>query len=178
MHLTRQNLPEINSGIVELPGADYFSLPEKVLQFGTGVLLRGLPDYFIDKANKQGVFNGRIVVLKSTDAGELDSFARQDGLYTHKLQGITDGSETSETVLNACISRVLAAKNDWDEVLQLARSADLQLIVSNTTEVGIALVEDSIHNTPPVSFPGKLLAFLYERYRHFNGDPAAGLMIV
>ncbi len=178
MHLTRQNLPEINSGIVELPGADYFSLPEKVLQFGTGVLLRGLPDYFIDKANKQGVFNGRIVVLKSTDAGELDSFARQDGLYTHKLQGITDGSETTETVLNACISRVLAAKNDWDEVLQLARSADLQLIVSNTTEVGIVLVEDSIHNTPPVSFPGKLLAFLYERYRHFNGDPAAGLVIV
>jgi len=31
-----------------------FELPEKVLQFGTGVLLRGLPDYFIDKANKQG----------------------------------------------------------------------------------------------------------------------------
>ena len=31
-------------------------LPEKVLQFGTGVLLRGLPDYFIDKANKLGVF--------------------------------------------------------------------------------------------------------------------------
>jgi tagaturonate reductase len=30
-----------------------FALPEKVLQFGTGVLLRGLPDYFIDKANKQ-----------------------------------------------------------------------------------------------------------------------------
>mgnify|MGYP006184064525 CR=1 FL=1 len=29
-----------------------FALPEKVLQFGTGVLLRGLPDYFIDKANK------------------------------------------------------------------------------------------------------------------------------
>ncbi len=32
-----------------------FALPEKVLQFGTGVLLRGLPDYFIDKANKQGL---------------------------------------------------------------------------------------------------------------------------
>ena len=30
-----------------------FALPEKVLQFGTGVLLPGLPEYFIDKANKQ-----------------------------------------------------------------------------------------------------------------------------
>jgi tagaturonate reductase len=25
------------------------------LQFGTGVLLRALPDHFIDKANKQGL---------------------------------------------------------------------------------------------------------------------------
>ncbi len=178
MLLNRQNLPLISRSLVELPRADYFSLPEKVLQFGTGVLLRGLPDYYIDKANKQGIFNGRIVVLKSTDGGDLDSFARQDGLYTHHLQGISDGRETIETVLNASISRVLAAKNDWDKVLQLARSADLRLVVSNTTEVGIVLVEDNIHNSLPVSFPGKLLAFLYERYKHFNGEPAAGLVIV
>ena len=36
---------------------DSSTLPEKVLQFGTGVLLRGLCDYFIDKANKQGARN-------------------------------------------------------------------------------------------------------------------------
>ena len=178
MLLNRQNLHAINSSLVELPRVDYLSLPEKVLQFGTGVLLRGLPDYFIDKANKQGIFNGRIVVLKSTDGGQLESFIRQDGLYTHQLQGISEGLETTETVLNASISRVLAAKRDWDKVLQLARSADLRLVVSNTTEVGIALVEDNIHNSPPLSFPGKLLAFLYERYKYFNGDPAAGLVIV
>ncbi len=67
---------------LSIPGKDYFALPEKVLQFGTGVLLRGLPDYFIDKANKQGLFNGRIVVIKSTSSGTTDEFARQDGLYT------------------------------------------------------------------------------------------------
>jgi tagaturonate reductase len=39
------------------------------LQFGTGVLLRGLPDYFIDKANRQDIFNGRILVVKSTALG-------------------------------------------------------------------------------------------------------------
>ena len=51
---------------VSLPEAAQLALPEKVLQFGTGVLLRGLPDYLIDKANRQGIFNGRIVVVKST----------------------------------------------------------------------------------------------------------------
>ncbi|TAE59987.1 MAG: altronate oxidoreductase, partial [Bacteroidetes bacterium] len=39
-----------------------FELPERVLQFGTGVLLRGLCDYLIDKANKEGHFEGRVLV--------------------------------------------------------------------------------------------------------------------
>ena len=65
-----------------------FALPEKVLQFGTGVLLRGLPDYFIDKANKQGLFNGRVVVVKSTDQGGTDAYGVQDGLYTILEKGI------------------------------------------------------------------------------------------
>ena len=68
-----------------------FALPEKVVQFGTGVLLRGLPDYFIDKANKQGLFNGRIVVVKSTDQGGTDAYATQDGLYTILEKGIENG---------------------------------------------------------------------------------------
>ena len=48
-----------------------FSYPEKVLQFGTGVLLRALPDYYIDLANKQQVFEGRVVMVKSTP-GKVD----------------------------------------------------------------------------------------------------------
>ncbi|RZK33373.1 MAG: altronate oxidoreductase, partial [Hymenobacter sp.] len=54
---------------VVLPTPALFELPEKVLQFGTGVLLRGLPDFLIDQANRQGIFNGRVAVVKSTDGG-------------------------------------------------------------------------------------------------------------
>ena len=57
-----------------MPNEEIFELPEKVLQFGTGVLLRGLPDYFIDKANRNGIFNGRIVVVKSTSNGDAAAF--------------------------------------------------------------------------------------------------------
>ena len=45
-------LIEAKEGL-EKPAEKLLALPEKVLQFGTGVLLRALPDYFIDKANKQ-----------------------------------------------------------------------------------------------------------------------------
>ena len=57
-----------------------FALPEKVLQFGTGVLLRGLPDQYISEANRSGKFRGRVVVVKSTQNGTTDAFADQDGL--------------------------------------------------------------------------------------------------
>lgn len=178
MRLTRQNLSRVSNDAVKLPIADHFDLPERVLQFGTSVLLRGLPDYYIDKANKQGVFNGRVVIVKSTTGGDISSFADQDGLYTHCMRGIAEGYKIEENILNASVSRVLSASNEWDKILELARSASLQLIISNTTEVGITLVDDNIHATPPVSFPGRLLAFLYKRYQHFKADAAKGVIIV
>ncbi len=75
MQLSKKNLKNIKAqpGFI-IPDEKLLSLPEKVLQFGTGVLLRGLPDYFIDKANRQGVFNGRVVIVKSTSQGGTDAF--------------------------------------------------------------------------------------------------------
>ena len=140
-----------------------FELPEKVLQFGTGVLLRGLPDYFIDKANRQGLFNGRVVVVKSTESGDAGGFDRQDGLYTLCVRGIGDGRKVEENIICSAISRVLSARDQWKEILALAHRPEMQIVISNTTEVGIQLVEDDIRREPPVSFPGKLLGFLYER---------------
>ncbi|SFP85202.1 tagaturonate reductase [Parafilimonas terrae] len=160
------------------PDAAVFDLPEKVLQFGTGVLLRGLPDFYIDKANKQHVFNGRVVVIKSTgeDVGE---FTKQDGLYTQCVKGIVDGKDIEEYIINAAISKVLAAQQSWHEIMQYAESAAMQIIISNTTEVGIELKEDDdINAAPPQSFPGKLLAFLYKRFQHFNGSPESGIVII
>ena len=163
---------------VAWPTAEMLALPEKVLQFGTGVLLRGLPDFMIDEANRQGVFNGRIVVVKSTDGGDASAFARQDGLYTVCVRGLDNGKPVEENVVCASISRVLSAKSQWAEVLQFAASPDLQVVISNTTEVGIQLVNEDIHLTPPQSFPGKLLAVLYARFQAFKGDVSCGLVIV
>ena len=155
-----------------------FALPEKVVQFGTGVLLRGLPDYFIDKANKQGLFNGRVVVVKSTDQGGTDAYGAQDGLYTILEKGIENGSPIERTTINASISRVVSAKTEWQSVLDCAANPDIQIIISNTTEVGITLVASDATSLFPESFPGKLLHFLMERYRVFNGSTESGLVVI
>ncbi|MDQ2770085.1 MAG: tagaturonate reductase [Bacteroidota bacterium] len=163
---------------VAWPSPAQFGLPEKVLQFGTGVLLRGLPDFQIDQANRQGVFNGRIVVVKSTDGGDATAFGRQDNLYTVCVRGVDDGHPVEDNVVCASISRVLSAKSQWADVLAVAASPDLQVVISNTTEVGIQFVNEDISLAPPASFPGKLLAVLYTRFLAFGGDVSRGLVIV
>lgn len=179
MNLSKQNIKNISpQRDLAIPDEKIFSLPEKILQFGTGVLLRGLPDYFIDKANRQGIFNGRIVVVKSTDSGGADAFDRQDGLYTLCIRGVENNIKVEETIINSSISRVLSAKNDWRKILDCAHNPELRIVISNTTEVGITLSDDDIHLSPPASFPGKLLAFLYERYKIFNGSDESGMVIV
>ena len=179
MILSKENLAQIQAEGIEKPTQSQLELPEKVLQFGTGVLLRGLPDYFIDKANKAGIFNGRVIIVKSTSQGGTDDFSAQDGLYTLFVQGIRNGNAVSEKIINGSVSRVVSAKDEWNVILDCATNPELQIVVSNTTEVGLTLVEDDrIDAAPPKSFPGKLLAFLHRRYQHFNGSADAGMVII
>ena len=178
MILSKENLKNIKAENVLVPEELMFSLPEKVLQFGTGVLLRGLPDYFIDKANRNGVFNGRVVVVKSTSTSGPADFDQQDNLYTLCIRGIEQGKPVEENIISSAISRVISADKDWKSILDFAREPNFKVVVSNTTEVGISLLNESIHQNPPVSFPAKLLAVLYERYQAFKGSAASGLVIV
>src|SRR5437764_14331568 len=118
MILSRYTLKNITNASVIVPDEALFELPEKVLQFGTGVLLRGLPDYFIDKANRLGIFNGRIVVVKSTSQGDSSAFDKQDGLYTLCIRGLENGEKVEEQVVNSSISRVLSAQEESEQVME------------------------------------------------------------
>ena len=178
MKLSRYTLKNISAAAITIPDEGIFDLPEKVLQFGTGVLLRGLPDYFIDKANRQGIFNGRIVIVKSTSQGDSSAFEKQDGLYTISVRGLENGERVEENIINSSISRVLSAQDEWKQVLECAHNPEMRVIISNTTEVGIQLVNDDIRKHPPVSYPGKLLAFLYERFTAFRGSIDSGMIII
>jgi tagaturonate reductase len=178
MHLSLATISKIGKEKDDVCYEQIFSLPEKVLQFGTGVLLRGLPDYFINKANQRGIFNGRIVAVKSTSQGDVDVFNKQDCLYTLCVNGIKDGKIVEETTINSSISRVLLANSNWNEILKCAENPQMEIVISNTTEVGIQLTNDDIHTFPPLSFPGKLLSFLHKRYTYFKGDSSKGMVII
>lgn len=155
-----------------------YTLPEKVLQFGAGVLLRALPDYFIDKANRAGIFSGTILVVKTTGEKVDPAFALQDNLYTLAVRGIAGGQQICENTILSPISRVLHASTSWSLILEAAHNKELKIIISNTTEEGISYVGESIFLNPPHSYPAKLLAFLFERFKAFGGTIDSGMVIL
>ncbi|AHG87915.1 Mannitol dehydrogenase domain-containing protein [Gemmatirosa kalamazoonensis] len=172
-------LPRLNRSLV--PDADrrLLELPEKAVQFGTGAFLRGFIDFFVDAANRQGTFDGRIVAVGSTGSGRDEILEAQDGLYTLVSQGVVNGAVAQDTRVVSSVSRALSANAEWDAVLAVARSPELALVFSNTTEVGIVLDEsDAFEMSPPKSFPAKLARFLYERASAFEYDPARSVVVV
>jgi tagaturonate reductase len=183
--LARRQLADVRRdrrGIVTVPDDSLLDLPERAVQFGTGALLRGFVDDFLDRANVAGLFGGRVVAVGSTGSSRDRALRDQDALYTLAVEGIDAGQPVQECRIIASLSRALSAVHEWDEVLALARAPLLQYVFSNTTEVGIALdptdALDALDAAPPASFPAKLTRFLLERARELDYDPSAGLIVV
>ena len=153
--------------------------PEKVLQFGEGVFLRGFADWQIHQMNKHTAFKGSIVAVNPRITGNAGKLNKQDGLFTVSLQGIQDGKAVKEHEVIESISRGLNPYEDYEAYMQLAEKEELRFLISNTTEAGIAfLEEDRLEHAPQTSFPGKVTAFLYKRFKAFQGDPTKGLIIL
>ena len=161
-------MAQLNYRVLEQSGYDGFILknaPEKVMQFGEGNFLRAFADDFFDIANEKAGFNGKVVLVQPIAQGLTDLINKQEGLYTLYLRGSEKGVKVDEKRVISAVSRCINPYGDWDKVLELARSADLEIIVSNTTEAGIVHdAESAFEQEPPVSFPAKLTRVLYERF--------------
>lgn len=157
----------------------YGNYPEKVLQFGEGNFLRAFVDWMIDKANRDGIYQGSIVLCQPIAQGLKDMINAQDGVYTLAMRGAENGQPVENIEVITSVSRCINPYENYEDLMEIARSADLEVVVSNTTEAGIAYHEgDRLTDRPPVSFPAKVTAFLYERYKAFNGDPQKGLLFL
>ena len=164
---------------VDIPPLAALNLPERVVQFGTGAFLRGFVEYFVDEANRQGKFAGSIVAVSSTGSSRDAVLNEQDGLFTLAIQGVEGTVARQRYRVVSSLNRAVSARDDWDAVLALARDPNIELVISNTTEVGIVLDHsDHFGATPPSSFPGKLTRFLFERARTFDYDASKGVVVL
>ncbi|RNL95250.1 tagaturonate reductase [Sinomicrobium pectinilyticum] len=153
--------------------------PVKVVQFGEGNFLRAFVDYVIDKLNEEADFQAGVAVVQPLENGLVNLLNDQDGLYTLFMKGVQKGEEIQEKRLISCIQQGIDPYAGFGAYLDLAEEEELQFVISNTTEAGIAFEEkDTPDMQPPSSFPGKLTVLLHRRFKHFKGDPAKGLTII
>ena len=139
-------------------------LPERVLQFGSGMLLRALCDAAVDTANRAGTHAGRIAVVQSTAEGAARSSAlnAQDGLFTLVERGLSGGAPLERVGLIGAISRALAADSQWNVVRDVAARPEIQVIVSNVSEAGFRI---------DAPFLGRLTDALYARFTRTPDAP-------
>ena len=151
----------------------------KIMQFGEGNFLRAFVDWILQDLNDKGAINAGVAVVQPMPVGRVDALKEQDGLYTVCLEGIDKGKEVKSRQIIDVLEDFINPYTQYGKFLEYAHSEKLETIISNTTEAGIAFVkEDTDFSKCPISFPGKLLAFLEERYNYFKGDPTKGLAIV
>ena len=153
--------------------------PEKVIQFGEGNFLRAFVDWMINKAVKQGLFEGKVVVVQPIQDGMVGTLNEQGGLYTVWLRGMEKGKLAQKRDVITCVSRGINPYTDWQAFLNCATNPEMRFMISNTTEVGISYTaEGRPVDKCPTSFPAKVTAFLHERYKWFEGADGRGMVII
>ncbi len=157
----------------------------KILQFGEGNFLRAFVDWQIDIANEKGVMNSGVAVCQPIIDEQkkvldfIKLFESQDSMYHVYLEGIENKEPKKEVRLVKSIMETFNPYDRYDTYEKYIKSEELEIIISNTTEAGIRYVEgDSLTAQPPVSFPAKITALLYQRFLHFEGSAKAGLAII
>ncbi len=151
----------------------------KIMQFGEGNFLRAFVEWILQDLNDKGAISADVVVVQPMPLGRVKDIAAQDGLYTLRLEGIDKGERVKKSEIIDVIGDCVNPFTDYEKFLRYGESEDLQIIISNTTEAGIALdTTDTDFTVCPKSFPGKLLALLKRRYEKFGGAADKGLAIV
>ena len=151
--------------------------PEKVLQFGEGNFLRAFVNYWFDVSNEKVGWNGKCVLVQPIAPGLAKLINEQEGLYTLYLRGRENGEKVDRKRVISSVSRCLNPyeRADFDAMMEVAVSDDLEYVVSNTTEAGIVYDPACrLADAPAASFPGKLTQVLYKRWQAGKG----GLVIL
>ena len=157
----------------------YGSYPEKILQFGDGNFLRAFCDLMIEKANEENILHSSIVISQNTPNGKAKELNNQNGIYTLIIRGKENGENVEKIEQITSVSRCLNPYIEYDKLLDIFKSEELNLIISNTTEAGIVYDDSNkIDDIPPASYPARLTKGLYERFKSIGNKEESKLLIL
>lgn len=143
-----------------------------ILQFGTSRFLQAHADLFVSEALQSGNALGHITIVQTTSSAEsarrISAFTQAGG-YPVIVRGRANGQVIDAEQKVTSVTQALQASRDWPTI-RAGVATTVQVIVSNTGDRGYQLSTEDHRglidsDTPPVSFPAKLVVLLHARYQ-------------
>ena len=136
----------------------------KILQFGEGNFLRAFADPYFQALSDEGK-DYQVDIVLPISSPIADLFARQNNKYNVILRGSIDGRDVEDIYPINIINSVTDPYKDQEGYYTLAHDENLKVIISNTTEAGIAYSDsDRFDAFDGITYPAKLTKFLFERF--------------
>lgn len=135
---------------------------KKILQIGEGNFLRAFAEDYIEDANGFEV----IICQPRTNTKVINLLNNQGCKYDIIFRGRINGEIIDCRKAINCVNRCVDTVGEYSLLKDIICCDDLEIVISNTTEAGICFnSQDSFQDSPNVSYPAKLTALLYERFK-------------
>ena len=143
-----------------------------IILYGTGNFLKGFVGPILQRLAAVHKMHFRLHIVKPTPSWDsrLDEWLQNDGKYHVITKGIADGKIVDETTVINHVKTIVQPQDHYDAYLDLA-DLDASIIISNTTEAGLAFdSSDTGVHICANSYPGKLTQLLYRRWQQKESE--------
>lgn len=140
--------------------------PIKIMQVGEGNFLMSFFDWMVYQAIKVGKYDGSIALTCPLNYDrKIELLNEQDKLYTVIQRGFKGETEVYEKEIISVFSKVFNYNKEWDTFMNIAEQESLEVVISNTTEAGLAYKKVKLEDVSTEGlYPAKLTSFLMHRF--------------
>ena len=138
-----------------------------VLQFGEGNFIRSFIDYLIQIRQDKFGDGESVVLVTPIDNPYWENFRKQDCNYHTCVCGKVDGKAVKEYTYVTVVKDCVNPYREYDRYVEAYMDPELKVIISNTTEAGIAFnAADKYEDLG--TFPAKITKILYQRFQKYG----------
>lgn len=137
-----------------------------IIQFGEGNFLRAFAEYYIQTAKNNGVAYYSLAICQPRKNNKVISALKmQDNKYNVLIRGRRNGEIINDVMHIDCVDKCIDTTTELDFLKSAFVSNDLKIVISNTTEAGIAYSADDVcGDYYNCTFPAKITYLLHERF--------------
>ena len=139
-----------------------------VLQFGEGNFIRSFIDYLIQLRQDAHGDGESVVIVTPIDNPNWEIFRKRNCAYHTCVCGKVAGEAVKNYTLVNVVKDCVNPYREFDRYEEAYLDPDLKVIISNTTEAGIAFNAADAFEGDLGTFPAKITKILYARYKKYG----------